>query len=1231
MAILSKHSADQGGSQSDKPAQEPSGSRVPGRNDDQPQSRALDVPANAPALTDQQPDSDFLQEPPVVNSSDAATQIDATPVLPEARDSGGQRILARGAFLGQRYEIAGLIGVGGVGAVYKATDRELNRTVALKVVRPDLAKDQSVVRRFKQELLLAREVTHKNVIRIYDLGECEGLRFITMELVEGEDLQTLLMRRKKLAVGEAVGIMQQVCRALEAAHGAGIIHRDLKPQNIMRNKNGRVLVMDFGLARTPEGEGMTRTGALVGTMEYMSPEQALGKELDQRSDLFAFGLIFYELLTGTMPYKAESAVASLIKRTREHAAPVITLDSSIPAALSNIVNKCLDPDRTVRYQTASEILFDLDAWQGGRADAISHFPESHRAWQKVVPWHWIGGIAAVLVLTLIGFFFRGRLFRRANQAPSTPAVSLTILPFRNASGDESINWIGPSLADMLSTDVGESAHLRVISPDRLQQVLSDLQVAPNATLDSTLLGRVAEFSGADNVLWGQYTKIGDQLEIDATIHKVKRNGAASLKAEAPTQKDLPATVDKLAESIRQNLDLSPDALKELKAQSFKPTSSSVVALRDYNQGLELTQRGKNLEAVNRLLAAVKEDPEFALAYSRLGETYAALGHDNEAEEAARRAAELSQQLPAAEKYRIDASYARIIKDNKKAIEAYENLAKNTPYNLDVLFALGGLYEDNADFDSARAYYTNVLRSDPNNLDALLAMGRVEIKAGNPERGLDPLNRALTRAIQLDTREQKALILQATGIAFRMMNKPDEAIRNYKESLELNRGLGQKRGAAASLEEIGEIQSSQGQPEAALASFNEALKIRRAIGAKKEAGDTLIDLGNLYQDRGQYDKALQMNKASLQIQRDAKDETYQALCLNNIASIYLTMREYQDAITYFQQALQLREKLNVPQDVAQTVSNLAIAYTSIGQFDQAMSSYMRALGLMRGAGDSHDAAFQSAGMALVFEYQGRYGAALTALQEAINTFHQTGDRSSGMFDFLAQYASVLAQTDRPSDARTTLDEAKVVARELKNESLIARTLNIEGDLLFYAGSWKAAKPIYLQALQTAMRGKSREQEVVSRLNLERVAISEGDLRGAVSKLADISQRGDSLGLKYFSILALTYRVEAMVDSKDFSRARPELRQVLSQAEKMGLRMQMAKIHYLQGISLRSSGQVVEAAAQYRQAVRLLDEMQNEPGATDLTHRFDLRNIYADAQHWAQHGDDSAAHPNGLRQK
>src|SRR6266536_4474080 len=329
---------------------------------------------------------------------DAPTVLDARPIRSAAATSqppkshwSGPLLLPTGTVLANRYEILQLLGEGGMGAVYKARDTELDRVIALKVIRPELASNPEILQRFKQELVLARQVTDRNIIRIFDLGEADGIRFITMEYVEGTSLYQVLQEQGKLPVKDAAEIIEQVLTGLKAAHREGVIHRDLKPGNIMRDPHGRILVMDFGLARSLESDGMTKTGAVLGTMEYMSPEQALGGAIDQRSDLFTVGLIFFELLTGKMPFKAETALASLLKRVHERAVPISSLDSTIPSAVQQIVAKCLERDPNQRYQTAQEFIDDLQKWEGAGVAASLHFPPV-RTWGQDVPWHWIGGI-----------------------------------------------------------------------------------------------------------------------------------------------------------------------------------------------------------------------------------------------------------------------------------------------------------------------------------------------------------------------------------------------------------------------------------------------------------------------------------------------------------------------------------------------------------------------------------------------------------------------------------------------------------------------------------------------------------------------------------------------------------------------------------------------------------------------------------------------------------------------
>ena len=1128
---------------------------------------------------------------------------------------GGAPVLEPGYVLGGRYEILNVLGQGGMGAVYKANDRELGRVVALKVIRPELAGDPAIIQRFKQELILARQVTHRNVIRIFDLGEAEGLKFISMEFVEGRDLRSLLAERGKLPPSEAVEIMQQVCHALEAAHAEGVIHRDLKPQNIMCDNSGRAIVMDFGLARSQECQGMTQTGMLVGTMEYMSPEQAVGSQLDQRSDLYTVGLIFYELLTGEAPYKTDSALASLLKRTQQRATPISDIDNTLPASLSNLISKCLERDSNLRYASAKELLDDLDRCQGNVAAAspafaiVGTWAQSH--------WRWIGIAAAVVIVALAGSLLREKLFRQTTsqqQVPAKPEVSLAILPFRNASGDTALDWLGPTVADMLTTDVGQSARLRTISPDRLQQVLADLRIARDSAIDPTTLRRLAELTSADTVVWGQYARFSDQIHIDATLHDLKHDRSVPLKIAGVAEKDIPGAVDRLAESIRQNLTVLPDVVKELKTSSFQPSSKSVLALRDYYQGAQLLREGKNLEAVKSFKAATGEDSQFALAFSKLSETYANLGYGSEAEQSARRAVELSESLTPAEKYAISASQARISKNYPKAIEAYENLAKNSPDDANVRSALGALYEDTGDFSKASEHYQKVLAANPKDIVSLLATGRVDIKSGDSRASLDPLNRALTLAIQVDNEEQKALILQALGIAYSDLNKPEEALQNYQQSLEIKRRLGQRKGIADSLNMIASVYEGLGKPDLALTNVKEALKIYREIGDRQDVGTSLIDLGWLQHNRGKYDDALKLFKESLQIQRDLGNENDQALCLNNIGNSYAFKGDYDDARTYFEQALRLREKIKVPSDIAETLHNLGEVSMKMGQYDQALTLYLRALDMRRGASDKLGAARESDSLGILFAYQGRFGAALKAREEAMKGFRESQDRSYWMAETLGGYGNALAQVGRFDEAGKHLDQALSLARELKNAPLIAEIIAWQGDNFRYKGDSKSAKSLYMQAEQTASKSSDRDLQVALQLKLADLSVGEGGGRSSIAGLQALADRAASSGLKYMSIEASLSAADAMIKTKGYVQARKALESLLESSEKLGAKPLLAKGHLLLGTVLRMSGNAGDATHEYQAAIQVLNEMRKDAG-DEFVGRADVKAMMEEATHWA----------------
>jgi tetratricopeptide (TPR) repeat protein/predicted Ser/Thr protein kinase len=1125
--------------------------------------------------------------------------------------------LEPGTLLANRYEVVSVLGTGGMGSVYKAQDKELDRLVALKVIRPELARNPAIVDRFKQEIRLSHKVTHRNVVRMYDLSEDLGMRFVTMELVAGRDLRTILEERGKLPPDETVDIFQQICLALQTAHGAGILHRDLKPQNVMREDSGRVVVMDFGLARTIEDDkGMTQTGALVGTMDYMSPEQALGKDLDQRSDIFALGLIAYEMLTGAMPFRAESAIASLLKRTREPAEELTKLDATIPGALSDIVGRCLENDLALRYKTVEEILSDLEAWRGKAATKAPR-PEpvvAAKTTDKRRLLLMVGGavVAIALVATAVLVMRRSAASHETAQTAAAPSLSLAVMPFYNASGDQTEAWLGSSLQEMLSTDIGGAAAVRMVSPGRLQQVLHDLHISADSQPDVASLRRVADFTNAQTLIFGQYLKLGNQIRITATVLDVAHDTRSVVTTDVADEKSLLTSVDQLAGQLREKLTGDTKVLKDLQAHAARPSTTSIDALRAYEAGLALERSGDNLKALDQFQAATTADSNFALAFSQLAVTYANLGHDDLAQNASRTAVELDGSLPPQERYLIEAENARINNNTDKAIAAYQQLASANPNDTDVQFALANLYEQESNFDAAKKRLAAVLANDPKNVEALLASGRVSIKSDDPNGGLEFLSRALPLATELDNQEEKASILQAMGIAYSSLNRPDDALRNYQESLSIKQLIGDKRGEAASLEEIADIQDQKGKPTDALATYQKALALRRDISDQTGIANSLIDIGSFYHDHAKPDDALKNFTEALQIERQLGNQVRQALCLHNIGSIKMDQGAYQDSLTYLEQAYELRQKLNVPGDVADSLHNLAEVNTKLGQFDTALSDYLKAIDTYRGVNDQRGVAVESNGMAKIFAAQGRYGAGLSAMKDALNVVQQSKETTSLTVEVLGGWADLLAQVGRGDEGRPSLDQAMRVAQQIHNDWAVALAANWAGDSLFYKGDFAGARQQYDHALSTASKTVDKEAILLSKVNRAQADLAMGHAAAVIPEFKKLGQDADQVGLKALSVECSVYLAQAELATKNTAAAQQELGLTVARAQNLGLRVLEAKAQALEGALASRSGKSSEAALHYRQVISILDAIRKEDNSSKLLDRADLKDIYADAQ-------------------
>jgi serine/threonine protein kinase/tetratricopeptide (TPR) repeat protein len=1158
--------------------------------------------------------------------------------------------LQPGTPFGRRYHIIRSLGAGGMGAVYQAWDEELAVVVAIKVIRPEAMADPAVARdlerRFKRELLLARNVTHKNVVRIHDLGQIDGIKYITMPYVHGEDLASVLKREFKLPIPRALTIARQIGAGLVAAHEAGIVHRDLKPANILLDEEDRALITDFGIARSVSGPGGgTMAGSVVGTLEYMAPEQARGSTADHRADIYAFGLILSDMLIGRGRLdSAENAFAELLERMAKPLPSLQFTDPTIPAALDDLVAGCVHPDPGHRYQTTHELVADLDAFAGpSHAGATSHastpvpFAATARATarataqttaQETVPVQAVstvaiptqqqtrsrrgmmaGALALVGVLALAGgaFLLRDRFASRPSPAAiPTRSVSLIILPFRNASGEPSLDWFGPNIASMLRTEVGQSAALRTVPGDRVSQILTDLRITQDSNLRPDTMNRLAQFSSADTVLWGQYVKFGNEVRIDATLQDTKSDRTVALKAQASNEADLPDAIGRLAASVRENLALSPDAIKQLAAASYKPSSKSVQALRYLTEGLDLSRQGKHQEAVKKFEASTQEDTNFALAYSKLAEAYAAVGRPTEAERASLKAVGVSDSLPPQEKYLVLASRARILYDNKKAIEYYENLDKVMPGSDEVQFALATLYKETGAYENARKRFAQLLQRDPKYIEALLGAGQVETWSGNGNEALDYLNRALTIAIQLGNDEARASILRTLGATYGVLNKSADGLRYGQESLDIERRLGRISGIADSLHAIAQMQDDAGQSEAALKNYREALELRRRSGDRQGVGNVLNDLGSYFAARNRYDDALAQFKDALQIQREVRNPVYEAAALNNVGTIYLWLGSYDEAQTYLQQSVAIRERMNLPSDTADTLHSLAEVSVKTGAYETALGQYLKALDLWRKVGNRRAEAIELYNLGDVFEYQGRYRAAVDSKADAVKIFKDIDNRGAWLPKVLASYGSALSQIGQAPEALKVLGEALPLARELKNDELIARILNNHGDAFYYQGDFASARRHYQQADAVATRAKLRSAGLLSRVNLAKVGASDGHSQLSAAALLTLGGEAERLGLRFESVYCSLLAGEAELRLKRYTAARDQLESAMAQSDRLGARSLLAQTHHLLSIVYAAEGNQPDARRHSESARQFLDAIKKDARA-EVLQRSDFKVI------------------------
>jgi eukaryotic-like serine/threonine-protein kinase len=623
-----------------------------------------------------------------LTSSDGETRLASGPEA-NARAAVCLGALAPGDVFGPRYRILRVLGAGGMGIVYHAWDEELAVAVALKVIRPEVSADpvtaKELEKRFKRELLLARQVTHHNVVRIHDIGEVAGTKYITMTFLDGRDLANVLKTAGHLPVGEVLPLVRQLAAGLQSAHQAGVIHRDLKPANIMVEGDALV-IMDFGIARSAvqplEGNvmhgtmplsrsalvtGATMQGAIVGTVAYMSPEQAKGQPADQRSDIYAVGMIMRDMLVGLRPTeKPTDAMDELMARVDRAPTPVREIDPAIPDDVDRIVTRCLQPDAGARYQSVEELLADLNG-----LDSQGHpLPKVRPLTKRIV------GGAALLMLALLGGTW---WLARPSVVPVQPAaMSVLVADFQNLANDPVFEG---SLEQTLATAMEGASFITAYPRANAQRLAA--QMKPGSALDASMARLVSRREGIKIILAGaiEQTSSGYRLSVralDPALDSDYAEPLATVTVTARSKAEVLGVLGSMAAEIRGELgDTRPESERLAAAETF--TAASLDAVKAYARGQELTRSGKPREALTALEEAVRLDPGFAAAYVQIASIFTNLKMEDRAKANYGQALKHLDRMTEREKYRmLGVYYFGVVRNYEEAIKNYETLVRLYP-------------------------------------------------------------------------------------------------------------------------------------------------------------------------------------------------------------------------------------------------------------------------------------------------------------------------------------------------------------------------------------------------------------------------------------------------------------------------------------------------------------------------------------------------------------------------
>jgi serine/threonine protein kinase/Tfp pilus assembly protein PilF len=655
---------------------------------------------------------------------DKADTLTYTPPLEKILDD--HLIFSPGEKFGPRYRIIEEIGQGGMGRIYKAKDQELDITVALKMIRPAYSSNPRFIQRFKEETLLSRSISHENVIRIHDIGEVDGIKFISMDYIKGHDLKELIKTSGTLSIQTAISITRQICEGLRAAHQKHIIHLDLKPRNIMIDGDGKVYVMDFGVARSLEVRGFVQEKMLIGTPAYVSPEQAKGEEVDKRSDIYSLGIILFEMLTGKRPFEADNLDDFVTMHIHKKPPRPSELIPQIPPLLDEIVLRCLKKDKNKRYQDVSEILADLQAHKEESQTYMPQIKTKKRGSRLYI-------IPLIFILVVAGLFWLlGRKKPTVPSALESGKIPLVVMFFENHTGDEALDEWRMGLCHLIISDLHQSHLIKVLPSDVLFKILENLNLVDRRNYSSEDLNKVTHRGGANHLLYGYYTKADDTYRIDVVLKNMLTGEITTQRFEGQGDTTFFVSADSITQWIKTRLNFGSVAIAADSDKNIQDIlTDSPEALKLYIKSKQSYHLGDFQESNRILQKALEMDSEFAMALRQISENYHYMGKIDMAKQYARSALSMKDNVSLRDRYLLEGWALTILEESyENAEKIYLRMLQNFPDDEDANIKLGAIYRNMEEWDLALERFDKIKNVNPimaieNTVHALKAKGEYE--------------------------------------------------------------------------------------------------------------------------------------------------------------------------------------------------------------------------------------------------------------------------------------------------------------------------------------------------------------------------------------------------------------------------------------------------------------------------------------------------------------------------